>query len=127
MTARLLLDAHVILWWLAGHPRLSPSTCKRITEATCLVSVVSIWEVAIKFRLGKLHIPPHQLLASIQKTRMILLPISANHAASIGDLPLLHHDPFDRLLIAQARSEEVGFLTADERVAAYGDPVLLLD
>ena len=126
MTTKLLLDTHIVLWWLAGHPRLSASVCKRITEATCLVSVASIWEVAIKYKLGKLHIAPRLLLASVREARMTVLPVSADHAASTVDLPLLHNDPFDRLLVAQARYEEVALLTADEHVGAYGDPVFML-
>ncbi|PTN32020.1 type II toxin-antitoxin system VapC family toxin [Desulfonatronum sp. SC1] len=126
MTARFLLDTHIVLWWLAGHRRLSVSACKRIAEATCFVSVASIWEVAIKFKLGKLHVAPRLLLASVREARMIELPVSADHAASTVDLPLLHNDPFDRLLIAQARYEEITLLTADEHVGAYGDPVFML-
>ena len=86
---RLLLDTQVMLWWLLDDPRLGTHTREILAASPCLVSVASIWEVAIKHRLGKLAV----------------LPVLDPHVIETAQLPLVHHDPFDRMLIAQARVE----------------------
>jgi PIN domain nuclease of toxin-antitoxin system len=96
-----LLDTHVLLWWLTGDPRLNQNRENRLQHTHCLVSAASIWEAAIKHRLGKLPLAPSRLFATAQ-----LSPI--------------HKDLFDRLLIAQARWEGLHFLTADRTLLAYG-------
>jgi PIN domain nuclease of toxin-antitoxin system len=120
---RLLLDTHVVLWWLSGHKRLNVDHRNLIEHADCHVSAASIWEVAIKHRLGKLPITPTELVTSIDDAGMRRLPINYEHAAATASLPNLHTDPFDRLLIAQARLERLILLSADDGVCAYGDGI----
>lgn len=123
---RLLLDTHIVLWALADAPQLKPAT-RRLIEAAdeVHVSAASIWEVAIKARLGKIVADPAELAAAITESGFLELPVSAAHAAGVAGLPLHHHDPFDRLLLAQALAEPLRLLTADAVLAAYSDLVLL--
>src|SRR2546428_7126509 len=111
----LLLDTHVFVWWLGNDPRLSPRAREAIMRATrVLVSAASIWEMAIKMKLGKLAIAGSvELRGLIAAASFDELPISARHGAGVLDLPLHHSDPFDRLLIAQARSEQLAMATVD--------------
>ena len=128
--ASLLLDTHVALWWLSGHPRLDSASQALIAEADCRLSAASIWEVAIKFKLGKLDIDPRTLLEAVREANIRLLAVAPEHGAATVDLPMLHSDPFDRLLIAQARQEKLRLLTADQRIGLYrahfGETISLL-
>jgi PIN domain nuclease of toxin-antitoxin system len=126
MMRRLLLDTHVALWWLTGSPRLNGAAQTLIAESECHLSAVSVWEVAIKFKLGKLEVRPATLLDSCRNAHIRLLPITPEQAAATVELPLLHGDPFDRLLITQARLEHLRLLTVDQRVAEYGGDIHLL-
>ncbi|MDO9224886.1 MAG: type II toxin-antitoxin system VapC family toxin [Pseudomonadota bacterium] len=123
---RLLLDTHVALWWLTGNPRLDHATQELIAESDCSISTASVWEVAIKFKLGKLDIHPTRMLDACRAGSIHLLPITPEQSAATVDLPLLHGDPFDRLLIAQARFEHLRLVTVDRRLAEYGGDILLL-
>jgi PIN domain nuclease of toxin-antitoxin system len=123
---RLLLDTHVALWWLTAHPRLGAAAQALIAEAECHLSAASVWEVAIKYKLGKLEIDPHALLNVARTAGFRILPVAAEHSAATAELPTLHGDPFDRLLIAQARLEHLHLLTADDRISQYGGDILLL-
>lgn len=124
---RLLLDTHVFLWAVAGSPRLAPPTRRLIEQADEVhVSAASIWEVAIKARLGKIAADPAELAAAIADSGFRELPVSAAHAAGVATLPAHHHDPFDRLLVAQALAEPLRLLTADTQLARYTDLVLLI-
>jgi PIN domain nuclease of toxin-antitoxin system len=110
----LLLDSQVALWLVDDNPRLGPRARQRIDDADMVyVSAGTIWELTIKAMLGKLALPEdfHELLSAQGITP---LPISSAHAAGIEHFPeLLRHDPFDRLLISQARLERLDLLTAD--------------
>ncbi len=118
---RLLLDTHLFLWSITDSRRLTRDIRHRITGASeVYVSVASIWEVAIKVRLGKLAANPEQVAAAIESSGFIELPVTSAHAVKVASLPLHHHDPFDRLLVAQAHTEPLVLLTADETLAAYG-------
>ena len=88
------------------------------------MSAASIWEVAIKVRLGKLEADPYALAAAIEPSGFIELPVRAVHAAGVAALALHHHDPFDRLLLAQALAEPLRLLTADAVLSQYSDLVL---
>lgn len=124
---RLLLDTHVYLWVLAGSPQLKPAGRKIIEAADIVfVSAVSIWEVAIKARLGKIDADPLALAAAIEASGFSELPVTAAHAAGVAQLALHHADPFDRLLIAQALAEPLRLLTADAALLPYSDLVYLL-
>ncbi len=119
--SRLLVDTHAVLWWLADDDALSDGARALMADPAhdLLVSSASIWEVAIKRALGKLT-APDDLPEVIDSEGFSWLPVSPRHAWQVGTLPPHHRDPFDRLLIAQARTEHVDVVTADERFAAYG-------
>jgi PIN domain nuclease of toxin-antitoxin system len=124
--ARLLLDTHVALWWLTAHPRLGSEAQELIADSECHLSAASVWEVAIKYRRGKLPIAPRELVTAAREAGIRPLPISHEHAAASADLPLLHADPFDRLLVAQARLEQLRFITADQQLCQYGGDIHVL-
>jgi PIN domain nuclease of toxin-antitoxin system len=121
----LLLDTHVLLWSLGDVGRLSPAAQEAIVSGGVPVHVssASIWEIAIKRRSGKLKAPAN-LVAQIAEARFEELPISHQHADLAGALPLHHRDPFDRMIVAQARCEGMTIISCDERIAAYGVAML---
>ena len=122
---KLLLDTHVLLWWLDDSPRL-PSPMRELIadpERTVLISTATLWEIRIKQNLGRLVLPP-QFDAAIDEGGFLWLPVSRKHADATSELPLHHRDPFDRMLVAQARCEQLTLLTVDARLSAYGKNVL---
>ena len=124
---RLLLDTHVFLWAVAGSALLKPAARRTIESADeVYVSAASIWEVAIKSRLGKIAADVDELAAAIGASGFLELPVKATHAAGVARLALHHNDPFDRLLIAQALAEPLKLLTADAVLAQYSDVVVLV-
>ncbi|MEY3749852.1 MAG: hypothetical protein RLZZ11_1456 [Cyanobacteriota bacterium] len=116
---RLLLDTQVMLWWLLDDARLKPKTRHLIGQHSCLVSVASIWEVAIKHRLGKLPVAPSCFRDHCLASGAALLPVLDSHAIETSELPPVHDDPFDRLLIAQARIEGLMAVSADRQWTDY--------
>lgn len=116
---RLLLDTQVMLWWLLDDPRLGPETRQLITANPCVVSVASIWEVAIKHRLGKLDVAPARFRNQSLAAGAVLLPVLESHVIETADLPLVHHDPIDRLLIAQARVEGLMAVSSNAHWPGY--------
>ena len=124
---RLLLGTHIYLWAVAGSSQLKPAARRLIESADeVYVSAASIWEVAIKSRLGKLDADAHELAAAIEPSGFIELPVRASHVAGVGILELHHNDPFDRLLLSQALAEPLRLVTADAVLAKYSDIVLLV-
>lgn len=123
--SRILLDTHLLLWAVAEPRKLSSAARSRIDRAEVFVSAASIWEVSIKAALGKLAADPAELLAEIEPAGFILLPVTGEHAAAVARLPAVHTDPFDRMLIAQAKTEPLLLLTNDAILARYGDCVEL--
>ncbi len=123
---RILLDTHLLLWALAEPEKLSATTRNRLDSAEVFVSAASVWEVSSKVALGKLEADPSELLAAIEPAGFELLPITGLHAAAVAALPLLHRDPFDRILVAQARTEPLILLTNDAVLEQYGPGVELL-
>lgn len=122
---RLLLDTHALLSLLFADGRLSASAHEAMErpQARLLVSVVSIWEIAIKRSVGKLNAPA-DALARIEGADAELLTITARHADATGGLPLHHRDPFDRLLIAQAQLERCAIVTSDGAIGLYDVPIV---
>lgn len=120
---RQLLDSNVLLWFVGGDSERISSALRTRIEAGALVSVASFWEIAIKKGLGKLE-APDDLPARVQELGFELLPIELEHVWAVGDLPPHHRDPFDRLLIAQARAERLAVLTADSAFGAYDVEVI---
>jgi PIN domain nuclease of toxin-antitoxin system len=121
---RLLLDTHTLLWWVWNSARLGKNARSLIGSDKTLiwVSAVSIWEMSIKAPLGRLErLPPfeNELRLELERSDFRFLPITFEHAWAVSQLPLHHRDPFDRMLIAQARCEDLTLLTADHVIAAY--------
>jgi PIN domain nuclease of toxin-antitoxin system len=115
----LLLDTHVVLWWLADDPTLSDEVKERLDhEPDVYVSAATVWEVAIKQALGKLP-EPADLPERITGSGFAPLPIDPRHAIVAGRLPLIHRDPFDRMLVAQAQCEGLTLVTRDENCRKY--------
>jgi PIN domain nuclease of toxin-antitoxin system len=124
---RLLLDTQLFLWAVAGSTQLKPAVRRLIESADQVyVSAASIWEIAIKARLGKIRADPLELSAAIGASGFLELSVSAAHAAGVAQLAPHHSDPFDRLLIAQALAEPLRLLTADEILVKYSDVVVLV-
>jgi PIN domain nuclease of toxin-antitoxin system len=110
----------LLLWALGSPSKLSAPARKEIEAAEVYVSAASIWEISIKSALGKLKADPAQILAAVEPAGFSVLPITGQHAAKVAELPPLHKDPFDRMLIAQALSEPLILLTNDEVMRQYG-------
>lgn len=117
---RLLLDTHVLLWWIGNDPALGAVASEAIAdqEATVFISAAAAWEIAIKRALGKLK-APSDLEAKMELHRFESLPITIAHATAAGALPPHHKDPFDRMLVAQAISEQLTIVTRDPRISLY--------
>jgi PIN domain nuclease of toxin-antitoxin system len=124
---RILLDTHVFLWYTKSDRKLSTKSRSMIQNAIeVYVSSASIWEAAIKVRLGKLDVKIDDLVKAITSSGFLELPITAEHAAAIDRLSDLHRDPFDRILLAQAITEPLTFLTADEILKDYSRLVTII-
>jgi PIN domain nuclease of toxin-antitoxin system len=121
---RLLLDTHTFLWFIEDNPRLSSDARKILeSEVNLLISVASLWEIAIKNSIGKLSLaqPFGTFINSQLETKAIeLLPIAITHLAMITTLPIHHRDPFDRLLVAQAMVEQMPIVSMDDKFDPYG-------
>lgn len=124
----LLLDTHLLLWAAYEPEKLSADARGHIGDEAndLLFSSASIWEVSIKSSLGRddFTINPRILRRGLLENGYRELPITSAHAIAVSDLPPLHQDPFDRVLVAQARTEGLALLSADAKVVAYGEPVL---
>jgi PIN domain nuclease of toxin-antitoxin system len=120
----LFLDTHVLLWWLDDSPHLSEAGRNAIAAVDNLivVSAVVIWEIRIKQKLGKLEIAPN-FYRVIKDQGFELLSITADHAYASGELPMHHRDPFDRMIIAQAKLEGLRIVTHDPVFKRYDIPV----
>lgn len=122
---RLLLDTHVFLWLLSDHPDLKLAEV-HLTQAEMLyVSSASWWEIAIKIGLGKLNYDHQALLRLARQMQISTLDIQAKHTQALLSLPMIHRDPFDRMLIAQSLHEQLPLLTHDTTVAQYSDTIIL--
>jgi len=115
---RLLLDTHLLIWWVTGNPIIQPGLRKAIEGATAFLSIVSTWEIAIKISVRKLDLP---LTFSdlLEHVGFELLPLRLEHVRDVGGLPMHHRDPFDRMLIAQARVENLVLVTRDRQFDSY--------
>lgn len=122
---KLLLDTHVLLWWLSDDPALVAEARDAIAKPDNLVyvSTVSVWEILVKRVLGKLDIPD-EWTESLVEESFRRLPITWEHALHLARLPELHRDPFDRLLIAQAIVEDLVIVTHDDAILRYGTAAL---
>jgi PIN domain nuclease of toxin-antitoxin system len=127
--ARLLLDTHIVLWWLQGDRRLTESLIALVRNPNneTFVSQSSLWEMAIKVSLGRLSVDLQVLQRTIPAQGFRWLTLSNHHFLAVAELETHphHRDPFDRLLVAQSRSEPMLLLTADRQLECYGSTVRL--
>jgi len=126
---RLLLDTHIFLWWTDNNPALSLRAQHAISDESsdCFLSIVSCWELAIKASLGKLNLSQSVekfIVEQVAANGFELLPVDFRHVAAVESLPFHHRDPFDRLLITQARAEDLVMVTADIQISNYDVSVL---
>ena len=121
---KLLLDTHTFIWWDSAPERLSRRSREVIGDGAneLLLSVVSVWELQVKNQLGKLELerPLAELVVDQEKINgLVLLSVGLSHVLGLDTLPMLHRDPFDRLLIAQARVENAVLVTRDAEISEY--------
>jgi PIN domain nuclease of toxin-antitoxin system len=123
---KLLLDTHAFLYWTEDNPRLprrARAAIARPRSIAC-ISAATIWEIRIKVAKGRLRTDFTDVAAEARKHRFDVLPITGDHAQTAGDLPPHHDDPFDRMLIAQARAEGMTLVTGDDAFGEYAVPLL---
>jgi PIN domain nuclease of toxin-antitoxin system len=120
---KLLLDTHLLLWAAATPEKLSRPARKLIddTDNELIFSAASLWEISIKRRLGRpdFRADERVLRRALLDNGYLELPVTGEHTVAVGDLPALHKDPFDRILVAQANAEGITLITSDPQVAAY--------
>lgn len=123
---KLLLDTHYFIWLVSNPVRLSRQMSEALSDPanTLFVSSVCVWEVAIKNALGRIIFPMQRMDAAIAESGFAPLAITHTHAMAAGALPRLHQDPFDRMLVAQARCEGLTLVTQDRTLRQYDVPVL---
>ena len=118
-----LLDTHAAIWFLNGDTRLPGTVRQIICDGSNLVylSIASAWEVAIKLRIGKLGIDGStaDFIRDVEANNIVIFPIKPAHLSALETLPMIHRDPFDRLLMATALAEELTLITGDESIARY--------
>ena len=124
-----LIDAHVVLWWASGGSKLSAVARELIEDGSTavLVSAAALYEIAIKARIGRLELPSEcevYLPQLLRRHAFGVLPVDEAHALRAGSLPLIHRDPWDRLLVAQAQMENVPIVTADPAIGQYDVDVI---
>ena len=127
---RLLLDTHLVLWWLNGDPRLPQPLVERVQapQAEVFVSQASLWEMAIKLSIGRLQVDLPELERQVPLQGFRWLPISNAHVLAVAELETdgVHRDPFDRLLLCQSRVEPMLLLTVDSQLRSYGTTVIVI-
>lgn len=126
---RLLLDTHLLLWWLDGDPRLPQDVMERVRarDAQVFVSQASLWEMAIKWSLGRLQVDLAELERQVPQQGFQWLPIRNRHLLAVAELERddQHRDPFDRLLVCQSRVEPLLLLSCDDKLRRYGPTVVV--
>ncbi|WOE74474.1 type II toxin-antitoxin system VapC family toxin [Alterisphingorhabdus coralli] len=117
----MLLDSHILLWWLEDSPRLKPRVRAAIADpaSEAFVSFASVWEIAIKHQIGKLGISSDAIMQLLDDQRFTLLPFNAEDCARVEAMPWHHGDPFDHMIIAQAMGVDAVIVTADSVFARY--------
>jgi PIN domain nuclease of toxin-antitoxin system len=120
---RILIDTHIFLWFINNDPQLSPTTKKLLeSDVDLLLSVASLWEIAIKVSTGKMTLPkPFEIFIpeQLQQNEIAILPIEIDHVTYITTLAFHHRDPFDRLLIAQSIVEGIPIVSVDTAFDPY--------
>ncbi len=123
-----ILDTHVLLQVLTDDPRLSDSAREILADSgnEIFVSMASLWEISVKFSLGKLSVDPGTISEAVTRSGFSRLSVEDLHLQALSGLPWRHKDLFGRIIVAQSISEPMKLLTGDWRLAAYGGPVLLV-
>jgi PIN domain nuclease of toxin-antitoxin system len=124
----LLLDTHALLWFYNGDSQLSTKVKNHIKDTSniCFISIASLWEITIKYHLGKLELDDslEELFNFVKRNRINVMPIEFHHLLKITSLPHIHRDPFDRIIIAQGISENIIIATKDEVFSEYDVEIL---
>lgn len=117
---KILLDTHILLWWLSNPTKIKKTARNLISDANSdiFLSSASIWELSIKASRGKFSMPGN-LLEQLISERIEVLPINGTHALRSGTLPMVHYDPFDRIMISQAICEDMFFVSRDRAINGY--------
>lgn len=124
---RLLLDTNVLLWTLAGSPKIQPvSQLILAPESEVFVSTASLWEIAIKIGIGRLTADLTEIRQAVAASGFFELSIRGEHVETIATLPMHHKDPFDRMIVAQAITEPMRLLSGDRQLAVYSELVHLV-
>jgi PIN domain nuclease of toxin-antitoxin system len=125
---KLLIDTHILVWWLTDDEKLSENARQliRVPDNDIFVSHISLWEIQIKAMAGKLTADLKTIIQQLPENNLLQLPIHANHILAFGTLPLHHQDPFDRMLIAQSIHEPMHLLTHDKNLIKYSELVILV-
>ena len=120
---RILIDTHILIWHLEGDAQLSPDRRSLISDPrnSAFVSIVSLWEIAIKTSRGKLSLsrPIDEIFTEINRSTVSILSIEPDHALKVSSLPFHHKDPFDRLIIAQAIVDDISIISTDRSFSDY--------
>jgi PIN domain nuclease of toxin-antitoxin system len=124
MSRTLLLDTHVLLWWLVSPAKLARKAHRLIERSPAAVSVLSLWELQLKHEAGKLALPPGNLADLVAAQDFKLLPLSVPHVEAAVALGGVHADPYDRLLLGTARAERMCFVTRDAQILEVAAPLL---
>lgn len=122
---RYLLDTHIFIWWMEKSKKLSMVLYNFLNDPDkyIVLSTASVWEMVIKNKRGKLNLP-EDLRSDLEKSGFGILNIDLSHILKVGELPFFHHDPFDRLLVAQAKVENLTLITSDEKIQKYDLSIL---
>ncbi len=117
---RYLVDTNIFIWWMEENKRLHKEQMNLLNDPQnqIFLSVASIWEIVIKQAKGKLK-TPRDIGGGIKRSKFTMLPIETSHVLGVGKLPLHHNDPFDRLLISQAKVEKLTLITSDQKFKKY--------
>jgi PIN domain nuclease of toxin-antitoxin system len=118
---KFLLDTHALLWWLADDDQLGVKAREAVADPAndVLISMASLWEIAVKVRVGKLQADIEEIINAVQREGFTVLDVGLAHLVTLAGLPMHHRDPFDHLLIAQAMTEDATFMSEDKNVARY--------
>lgn len=123
---KLLLDTHVLIWWIEDNARLGQDARALIADPanTVIASIASPWEISLKHRLGKIDMSGAALMAVAAEQGIGVIALDARHLAALEAMPLLHRDPFDHLILAQAAIEKAVILTDDRQMPRYDIPCI---
>lgn len=118
---KFLLDTHALLWWLADDDQLGGAAREAVADPAndILISMVSLWEIVVKVRIGKLQADIEEIMSAVQREGFTVLDVGMAHLVALAGLPMHHRDPFDHLLIAQAMTEDATFMSEDRNAARY--------